>query len=183
MQLNQLQPTHKRKPAKRVARGGKKGTYSGRGLKGQNSRAGHRKMPLIRQFIKRYPKLRGYKFKGFDGRIAIIDLALIENKFDAKNILSPNTLAAANLVRKIDGHIPNVKILGDGEITKAIRVSGCIVSKSARAKIEKAGGKIVDIKSNKPVKKPVIKKEAVKTEAPKAEKESKPKAKKPAAKK
>ena len=63
MQLHQLKPTHKAKRAKRVGRGGKKGTYSGRGMKGQKSRSGARMQPIIRELIKRYPKLRGYRRK------------------------------------------------------------------------------------------------------------------------
>ena len=63
MQLHELKPIHKKKQPKRVGRGGKKGTYSGRGMKGQKSRAGRRLPPVIREMIKRYPKLRGYKFK------------------------------------------------------------------------------------------------------------------------
>ena len=63
MQLHQLKPTHKAKAAKRVGRGGKRGTYSGRGMKGQKSRAGARMQPLVRELIKRYPKLRGYRRK------------------------------------------------------------------------------------------------------------------------
>jgi large subunit ribosomal protein L15 len=63
MQLHQLKPIHKLKKRKRVGRGGKKGTYSGRGIKGQKARAGRRLKPAIRELIKRYPKLRGYKFK------------------------------------------------------------------------------------------------------------------------
>lgn len=63
MQLHELKPKHKRKKRKRVGRGGKRGTYSGRGIKGQKARAGRRLKPVIRELIKRYPKLRGYKFK------------------------------------------------------------------------------------------------------------------------
>lgn len=63
MQLHQLRPIHKKKPRKRVGRGGKRGTYSGRGVKGQKSRSGARLQPVIRELIKRYPKLRGYRFK------------------------------------------------------------------------------------------------------------------------
>jgi large subunit ribosomal protein L15 len=63
MQLHEIKPTHKLKKRKRVSRGGKRGTYSGRGQKGQLSRAGRKLKPLIREIIKRYPKLRGYKFK------------------------------------------------------------------------------------------------------------------------
>lgn len=63
MQLHELRPLHRGKKRKRVGRGGKRGTYSGRGQKGQKSRAGRRLKPVIREIIKRYPKLRGYKFK------------------------------------------------------------------------------------------------------------------------
>ena len=63
MQLHELRPKHKIKKRKRIGRGGKRGTYSGRGMKGQKSRAGARFEPIIRGLIKRYPKLRGYKFK------------------------------------------------------------------------------------------------------------------------
>lgn len=59
MQIHQLKPIHKPKKKKRVGRGGKKGTYSGKGMKGQKSRAGKRFKPMIRELIKRYPKLKG----------------------------------------------------------------------------------------------------------------------------
>lgn len=59
MQLYQLKPDHARKTDKRVGRGGKRGTYSGKGTKGQHSRAGHRIRPAERDFIQRLPKLRG----------------------------------------------------------------------------------------------------------------------------
>ena len=61
MQINQLSPKHKEKRKKRIGRGGKKGTYSGKGMKGQRSRAGRKMAPIIRELIKRYPKLRGYR--------------------------------------------------------------------------------------------------------------------------
>jgi len=63
MQLHQVKPSHKTKTKKRVGRGGKKGTYSGRGIKGQKARAGAKLKPAIRDLIKKIPKLRGYKFK------------------------------------------------------------------------------------------------------------------------
>jgi large subunit ribosomal protein L15 len=62
MQLHELRPIHKPHKKKRIGRGGKKGTYSGKGIKGQKSRAGRKFKPLIREIIKRYPKKRGYKF-------------------------------------------------------------------------------------------------------------------------
>src|SRR4030043_532865 len=55
----QMKPKHKLKKKKRVGRGGKRGTYSGKGIKGQKSRAGRKMVPVIRELIKKYPKLRG----------------------------------------------------------------------------------------------------------------------------
>lgn len=59
MQLHQLQPLYKLKDKKRIGRGGKRGTYSGRGQKGQKARAGHKIRPALRDLIQRLPKLRG----------------------------------------------------------------------------------------------------------------------------
>lgn len=60
MQLHQLKPLHPNKrPKPRVGRGGKRGTYSGRGQKGQRARAGHRIRPASRDLLQRLPKLRG----------------------------------------------------------------------------------------------------------------------------
>ena len=67
MQLHQLNPSYKKKSRKRVGRGGKKGTYSGRGLKGQKSRAGRKPRPGFAggdtPLIKRFPKQRGQRGK------------------------------------------------------------------------------------------------------------------------
>jgi large subunit ribosomal protein L15 len=63
VQLHQIKPESKRKTKKRVGRGGKRGTYCGRGLKGQKSRAGRKTRPALRDIIKRIPKKRGYRFK------------------------------------------------------------------------------------------------------------------------
>jgi ribosomal protein L15 len=59
MQLHEVQPIHKNKSKKRIGRGGKRGTYSGRGMKGQKSRAGRKIRPSVRDLIQRTPKLRG----------------------------------------------------------------------------------------------------------------------------
>lgn len=59
MQWNNLKPKTERKRSQSVGRGGKRGKTSGRGTKGQNARAGRKKRPEIRDFIKRFPKLRG----------------------------------------------------------------------------------------------------------------------------
>jgi len=63
MQLHQIQPITKRRIKRRVGRGGKRGTYSGRGGKGQTARAGAKVRPEIRDLIKKIPKIRGYRFK------------------------------------------------------------------------------------------------------------------------
>jgi len=63
MQLHDLKPLHPNKSSKRVGRGGKRGTTSGRGTKGQRARAGHRIRPAERDLIQRLPKLRGFANK------------------------------------------------------------------------------------------------------------------------
>jgi large subunit ribosomal protein L15 len=66
MQLHQIKPAHEanNKDKKRIGRGGKRGTYSGHGMKGQKSRAGHRIRPAERDLIQHLPKLRGSGNKG-----------------------------------------------------------------------------------------------------------------------
>ena len=117
----------KSKKAKRIGRGGKRGTTSGRGTKGQKSRAGHRIRPAKRDLLIRLPKLRGYKNKPFAEKSAVVNVGNLEK--------SPETV----FNRK---NLGLVKILGDGELKRAITVVGLPVSKSAKAKIEKAGGRI-----------------------------------------
>jgi len=142
MQLHELQPKHKSKKSKRIGRGGKRGTYSGRGMKGQKSRAGGRFKPIIRELIKRYPKLKGYrrKFKIQSSNFKIINLAILEKKFIAGDKINPEILLEKKIISKIKGRIPKVKILGRGEIIKALNFENCQISKSAKEKIEKAGG-------------------------------------------
>jgi large subunit ribosomal protein L15 len=151
MQLHQLRPKHKLKKRKRVGRGGKRGTYSGRGSKGQRSRAGRKFKPAIRELIKRYPKLRGYKFKRVTLKPAIVNIETLEKRFSARGEsagekseikINPQTLLEQKIIRKIKGRMPMVKILGSGKLTRALIVEDCQVSKSAREKIEKAGGRL-----------------------------------------
>lgn len=142
MQLHQLSPKHKLKKKKRIGRGGKRGTYSGRGIKGQRSRAGRKFAPAIRELIKRYPKLRGYRFKGQEKNLVIINIEILEKRFENSEIITPKVLLNRKLIRRIKGKTPKVKILGKGELTKKLIIENCEVSKSAKEKIEKAGGKI-----------------------------------------
>jgi large subunit ribosomal protein L15 len=133
-----------------VARGGKRGKTAGRGGKGQSARAGNKRRPEWRDIIKKLPKLRGRgksPQKGFQERPTIVNLSAIEAVFSANDNVTPTTLIEKGIISTWSGHTPLVKILGDGEITKALKVSGCTISESAKAKIEKAGGSIVALPS------------------------------------
>lgn len=142
MQLNQLK-SRKKVKKKRIGRGGKRGTYSGRGVKGQKSRAGKRMKPIVRDLIKRYPKLRGYRRKPGPGtEVSVLNLKVLEKNFVSQDKISPQALLEKKLIRRIKGRIPQVKILAQGEITKDLEVQGCQVSKKAKEAIEKAGGKV-----------------------------------------
>jgi large subunit ribosomal protein L15 len=137
MQLHELTRTTPNKKARRVGRGGGRGKTSGRGTKGQKARAGHRIMPAIREQLKKLPKRRGYSFKSIEGKPAVINVSSLEKFFSPGDAVNPKILAERGAVRG-----GAVKILGDGEITKKLAISGCLVSASARAKIEKAGGSV-----------------------------------------
>lgn len=138
MQMHQLKPEHKLKKKKRVGRGGKRGTYSGKGIKGQHSRAGRKFAPAIRELIKKYPKLRGYRFKKRDNIIAIVNIEDLEKKFKDSEVISPKTLLEKKLIRKIKGRLPKVKILGKGELTKKLIIKDCELSESAKRKTQSA---------------------------------------------
>jgi large subunit ribosomal protein L15 len=142
MQIHQLKPKHKNKAKKRVGRGGKKGTYCGKGIKGQKSRAGRKMVPIIRELIKRYPKLKGYRTFVLDDYSVAVNLETLEKISKAGEIISPESLIKAGIIRMIKARMPKVKILGKGKLTKNIIVENCQVSASARKAIEQAGGSI-----------------------------------------
>lgn len=142
MQIHELKPIHKKRTRKRVGRGGKRGTYSGRGMKGQKSRAGRRLVPSIRGLIKRYPKLRGYGFKPQSGRIAVLNIEVLEKNFKANEKITPDLLLKQGLIRRIEGRTPTVKILGKGKIAKSLSLEGFKISKKAKEAVEKAGGSV-----------------------------------------
>jgi large subunit ribosomal protein L15 len=116
------------------------GKTSGRGHKGHNARSGGGvrpgfeggQMPLHR----RLPK-RGFT-SIFKKKIAVLNLGDLDI-FDAGITIDGTLLKERGLVKgKMDG----IKILGNGELTKAFSLKGCLVSQSAREKIEAAGGNI-----------------------------------------
>jgi large subunit ribosomal protein L15 len=142
MQIHQLRRTKKRKKEKKIGRGGKRGTYCGRGIKGQKARAGRKLKPIIREVLKKYPKKRGYRFSAKKD-YRILNLREIERAFNEREKVTPEILVEKRLVRRISGKIPKVKILGKGEITKKLIFENLLFSKLAKEKIEKAGGKIL----------------------------------------
>jgi large subunit ribosomal protein L15 len=148
MQLNSFGPRTKNKKNPPVGRGGKRGKTSGHGGKGQTARAGHKVRPEARDLIKKLPKLRGHGKNRArtvrTNRVAtlVVNLATLEVSYNAGETISPATLLAKGLVRRSKGRAPEVKILGTGTVSKALSVSGCTVSASARTALEKAGGTI-----------------------------------------
>lgn len=145
MQYHTISRTHKNKKTRQVGRGGTRGKTAGRGTKGQNARAGHKKRPEIRDFIKRIPKMRG-RGKNINTSIqtkaVAVNLAALAKAFAAGDAVNPETLVAKHLVHMTAGAFPRVKILGTGAIDKKIVVTACEVSASAKAAIEKAGGSV-----------------------------------------
>ncbi|MDD3032422.1 MAG: uL15 family ribosomal protein [Candidatus Pacebacteria bacterium] len=139
MQLHELKPKTSFKRVKRVGRGGKKGTYSGRGMKGQKSRAGTRFQPMIREWLKKYHKLRGYRFNTLKEKAIGFNLSDLEKNFESGQTVSPKTLKEKNLITE---KRLNVKILGSGDLTKSLIIEGCTVSKKAREVIEAKQGEI-----------------------------------------
>jgi large subunit ribosomal protein L15 len=127
------------------------GKTAGRGHKGQKSRAGWSAksifqggaMPLIR----RVPK-RGFHNK-FAVRVATVNLSDLERAFDAGAEVNPESLRAKNLAR---ARWDQLKVLGNGGLTKKLKVCAHRFSQTARAKIEQAGGEVVLLPTPTPVK-------------------------------
>ena len=141
MQLHHLTKTTKK--SQRIGRGGKRGSFSGRGVKGQRSRSGHRIRPAERDLILRFPKKRGFRNKPKTEKCKRFNL---EDLIKKLKIGPPEAQLNRKFLSK-NGFIPKsfkggVKILGDGTINFPLRVEGLSVSKSAKAKIEKAGGSV-----------------------------------------
>jgi large subunit ribosomal protein L15 len=152
LNLSTLKPAQARKARKRVGRGlgSGKGRYSGRGIKGQKSRAGSHAMPAGFEggqmpLDMRLPKLRGATsadampigpFRTYSQPVNVRDL---EARFEAGAEVTPESLVAAGVLKNTR---TDVKILGVGDLTKALAVSAHGFSASARAKIEAAGGSV-----------------------------------------
>jgi large subunit ribosomal protein L15 len=172
LNLSNLSPAQPREDRKRVGRGlgSGKGRYAGRGIKGQKSRAGHHKMPAGFQggqtkLFMQIGKLRGNTskdampvepFRTYTQPVNLRDL----DRFDAGSDVTPETLVEKGLLKntKID-----VKLLGDGELTKKLTVRVHAISASAREKVEAAGGTVELLREPKLKK---VRHRKVKPEAP-----------------
>lgn len=131
-----------------MGRGGKRGTTSGRGTKGQRARAGGKIRPALRDVIKKLPKRRGrgtHGFRPFRTKPVIVKLADCEQFFTNGEIIDPQSLLKKDLIRKMKGKMPAVKILGGSEIKKKFTVRGVLLSSAARSAIEHAGGEVLSV--------------------------------------
>lgn len=143
MKLHELSPAEgSKKAVKRIGRGAGsgQGKTAGKGHKGAKARSGYSRqagfeggqMPLQR----RVPK-RGFN-NIFRTEYAVVNLSSLEERFESGAVVDTESLKACGLLKKeLDG----VKVLGKGEITKALTVKVAAISESAKAKIEAAGGK------------------------------------------
>ena len=144
MKSHQLPKIIKRN--KVVGRGGNRGKTSTRGHKGQKSRAGAKIRPAFRDVLKKISKLRGHgknrartvrRRQPFNVSINLTDLQSIDTK-----VISPKVICKKDYIASKKGRHMTVKVLGSGTIDKPVTVVGCLVSKTAKDKIEKAGGTV-----------------------------------------
>ena len=142
LRLHHLAPAPGSKKSKnRVGRGegGRRGKTAGRGTKGLKARSKLRpgfeggQMPLSR----RIPKLGGFKNPNKEV-FAVINVGVLDERFDAGASVTPDLLKEQGLVK----HRGRIKVLAEGEISKAITVHTHAISASAQSKIEAAGGSV-----------------------------------------
>jgi large subunit ribosomal protein L15 len=145
MQIHQL-ILKKRKPKKTIGRGGRRGTYSGRGNKGQKARSGASVDPLFEggrsSLTERLKKVRGFKSRA--PKKSVVKLFDLEKNFKDGDVVSIETLIAAKVISKKDSK-DGAKILSTGELTKKLTIGKeLLLSQSAKDAIIKAGGKILE---------------------------------------
>jgi large subunit ribosomal protein L15 len=181
LNLSNLKPAQARRDRKRIGRGlgSGKGRYSGRGIKGQKARSGSHKMRAGFEggqmpIYMRLPKERGSTSKDampigpFRTSTVPVNVAALD-RFDDGAEVTLEALVEAGVIKNTK---TDVKILGNGELKKKLTVSAHGFSKSAREKIEAAGGTVnwlrgepVEKKSKKRSQKPVPETEASEPQA------------------
>jgi len=111
-------------------------------MKGQKSRSGANVNPIFEggrsTLIEHLPKVRG--FKSHYPKNQVVDLTKLEKNFADGDLVNPQSLLAKKIIDNIKA---SVKILSDGKIEKKITIEKCLVSKSAKSKIEAVGGKVI----------------------------------------
>jgi len=147
MQAHEVKTRKPRAVKKVVGRGGKRGKTSGRGTKGQDARAGHRKRPQMRDTIKKLPKLRGEgvsrnQFKTEFVHYVVLNLGVLSLEFKNGDRITPKVLLEHALVEKKGNKVPAIKILASGEFDKKLDIRGCLISGSAKSAVEKLGGTV-----------------------------------------
>jgi large subunit ribosomal protein L15 len=167
LNLSNLKPAQARKDRKRIGRGlgSGKGRYSGRGLKGQKSRSGSHKMRPGFEGGQNPLYMRLGKQRGPYSKDAMpmgphrtstqpVNVAALEERFDVGAEVTPETLVEKGLVRntRVD-----VKLLGQGDLSKKLSITVHAASASAREKVEAAGGSLTllrEPKERRPKRKP-----------------------------
>jgi large subunit ribosomal protein L15 len=162
MNLNDIhRGIHTAKPRKRLGRGigSGQGKTAGRGHKGQWSHNGVSFLAVFQggasPLVRRIPK------RGFNNRwaktVLVVNIGDVSKAFKSGDHVTPESLAATNLVK---GGYDELKILGDGEVTKKLKVSAHRFSKTAAEKITAAGGEAIVLSGKAPVvkQKPAAKK-------------------------
>jgi large subunit ribosomal protein L15 len=144
--FNLYAPEGANKKKRIVGRGSSsgRGTTAGRGNKGQQSRSGGKiyvgfeggQMPLYRRIAK-----RGFSNYPFRTDYEVINLGEIEKRYDNGETVNRESLVKKGLLKKVSSLI---KVLGDGDFSRKLTVQVDKVSASAKAKIEKAGGSVVE---------------------------------------
>lgn len=159
LSLSNLKPASRRKPRKRVGRGqgSGHGRYCGRGIKGQKSRSGSHKLPAGFEGGQMPIHMRMPKRRGSTSKDALpvgphrtstqpVNVRDLERVFDDGAEVTLDSLVEKGLVKhlRID-----IKILGNGDLSKKLSVTAHRFSSSARSKIESAGGSVVELKPPK----------------------------------
>lgn len=141
---------HKHKKGRRVGRGpgSGRGKTSGRGGKGQRARAGYAALSVYQggtmPLVRRVPK-RGFG-NSFALEIGAVNVAALDRAFGAGDVVNVETLRTKGLLKH---RYDELKILGDGELTKSLTVATHRCSRSAREKIERAGGSVTILAGRK----------------------------------
>ncbi|KKT57154.1 MAG: Ribosomal protein L15 [Candidatus Giovannonibacteria bacterium GW2011_GWC2_44_9] len=119
MQVHNLLKSNNKK-AKRIGRGGKRGSFSGRGIKGQKSRSGRKIRPQIRDIIKKMHKRRGYgrnraqSVNASKAKPAVVNWGALDKAFKDGEKVTAKLLIERGLIKLRGNKFSKVKILGDG---------------------------------------------------------------------